>query len=246
METAFRPNVQFNGIVNYNFPLLVDVLCPIAVQRFPFDTQSCKLTIGSWTSHGGLIDVHPKHPHGDLSATKLNVEWEEVAFPAVRNVEYYACCPEPYPDVTFTLTLRRKPTYYVNHIIIPSVLITVISLLGFILPVESGEKVSLQVTILLSLAVFQLLVADSLPPDSASTPYICEFWSLSITTYFRYFFVIVSVFSANFEPIKDKDHIYNKTIYIHVHCSSISMLTNVLNKFYIKIHVRKVLLFFRN
>ena len=202
--TAFRPNVQYNGIVNYNFPSLVEVLCPIGVQRFPFDTQSCNLKLGSWTSHAGLIDVHPKRPYGDLTSTKLNVEWEEVSFPAARNVEYYACCSEPYPDVTFTLKLRRKPTYYVNHIIIPSVLITVISLLGFILPVESGEKVSLQVTILLSLAVFQLLVADSLPPDSASTPYICEFCSPRASVHCD---VLVPIFSVEFETtIKDIDH----------------------------------------
>ena len=42
--------------------------------------------------------------------------------------------------------------------------------LGFILPVESGEKVSLEITVLLSLAVFMLVVTDTMPPSSDNFP----------------------------------------------------------------------------
>ena len=42
--------------------------------------------------------------------------------------------------------------------------------LGFILPVESGEKVSLEITVLLSLAVFMLVVTDTMPPSSNNFP----------------------------------------------------------------------------
>ena len=45
----------------------------------------------------------------------------------------------------------------------------------FLLPADSGEKVSLGVTILLSLTVFQLLVAEQMPP-SEQIPIIGEFY----------------------------------------------------------------------
>ena len=47
----------------------------------------------------------------------------------------------------------------------------VLAPLGFYLPADSGEKVSLGVTVLLALTVFQLMVAESMPP-SESVPYI--------------------------------------------------------------------------
>jgi hypothetical protein len=62
--------------------------------------------------------------------------------------------------------------YYVRNIIIPAVLITCIAALGFILPADSEEKVGLELTIVLAMSVFQLLVADKLPPSSESTPWI--------------------------------------------------------------------------
>jgi len=54
----------------------------------------------------------------------------------------------------------------------PCMLTSSVAALGFLLPVESGEKVSLEITVLLSLAVFLLLVSESLPPSSEDFPII--------------------------------------------------------------------------
>lgn len=113
-----------------------------------------------------------KNPQGDLSSAVTNVEWTYISLKAERHVLYYGCCPEPYPDVTYYLKLKRKPQFYLINLIVPSMLITVMAALGYYLPVESGEKVSLQITVMLSLAVFQLLVADKLPPSADATPII--------------------------------------------------------------------------
>ena len=53
------------------------------------------------------------------------------------------------------------------------------ALLAFVLPPESGEKVSLGVTVLLALTVFLLLVADTLPPLSDSIPLMGKFHYIS-------------------------------------------------------------------
>jgi len=56
---------------------------------------------------------------------------------------YYECCKEPYPDVTFTVTMRRRTLYYGLNLLIPCVLISGLALLVFLLPADSGEKISL-------------------------------------------------------------------------------------------------------
>ena len=61
---------------------------------------------------------------------------------------------------------RRRPLYYLFNLLIPCMFLSLVALLTFFLPPESGEKVSLGVTVLLSLTVFLLLVAETMPPTS--------------------------------------------------------------------------------
>ena len=77
---------------------------------------------------------------------------------------------EPYPDIIFTLKLRRKTLFYTVNLIIPCVGISFLSVLVFYLPSDSGEKVSLSISILLSLTVFFLLLAEIIPPTSLAVP----------------------------------------------------------------------------
>ena len=63
--------------------------------------------------------------------------------PGVKNVMTYLCCPEPYVDVTFTIQIRRRTLYYFFNLIVPCVLISSMALLGFTLPPDSGEKLTL-------------------------------------------------------------------------------------------------------
>ncbi|XP_052770880.1 neuronal acetylcholine receptor subunit alpha-6-like [Mya arenaria] len=71
---------------------------------------------------------------------------------------------------TFTVSLERKSTFMVVNIILPIVFLAAINLLVFVLPPEAGERVSLSVTILMSLAVFMTLVGDNLPKTSDPLP----------------------------------------------------------------------------
>lgn len=66
-----------------------------------------------------------------------------VGVPGKRNELYYECCKEPYPDVTFTVTMRRRTLYYGLNLLIPCVLISGLAMLVFLLPADSGEKISL-------------------------------------------------------------------------------------------------------
>ncbi len=75
-------------------------------------------------------------------------------------------CPQVYPNhLNF-----RKPLYYLFNLVLPCVFITGTTVLVFYLPPDSGEKVSLGVTVLLALTVFLLMVAESMPPQSLTVP----------------------------------------------------------------------------
>lgn len=53
--------------------------------------------------------------------------------------------------------------------------------LVFCLPPESGEKVSLGVTVLLAMTVYQLLIAETIPPTSEVIPLIGASTARSVT-----------------------------------------------------------------
>lgn len=58
-----------------------------------------------------------------------------------RNEKFYTCCDEPYLDITFNITMRRKTLFYTVNIIIPCMGISFLTVLTFYLPSDSGEKV---------------------------------------------------------------------------------------------------------
>lgn len=117
------------------------------------------------------VDIIMGMDSGDLSDFVENVEWECHGMPATKNIIMYGCCADPYPDITYTVLLQRRSSFYIFNLLLPCFLISFLAPLGFYLPADSGEKVSLGVTVLLALTVFQLMVAESMPP-SESVPLI--------------------------------------------------------------------------
>ncbi|KAL3227798.1 hypothetical protein MRX96_003757 [Rhipicephalus microplus] len=168
-----------DGLVIWKPPAIYKSSCEIDVQYFPFDQQTCFMKFGSWTYDGYTVDLKHKHQRDDsndiavgidLSEFYLSVEWDIMAVPARRKEKFYSCCEEPFPDITFNITLRRKTLFYTVNLIIPCVAISFLSVLVFYLPSDSGEKVSLSISIMLSLGVFFLLLSEIIPPTSLAVP----------------------------------------------------------------------------
>ncbi|XP_059080780.1 neuronal acetylcholine receptor subunit alpha-7-like isoform X8 [Tigriopus californicus] len=171
-DEAFDGTYQTNVVVNSNGsctyipPGIFKSTCKIDITWFPFDDQDCEMKFGSWTYNGFKLDLQLNGEEGDTSTYVMNGEWSLLGVPGQRNEVFYDCCPEPYLDVTFTIKIRRRTLYYFFNLIVPCVLIASMAVLGFTLPPDSGEKLSLGVTILLSLTVFLNTVSETMPVTS--------------------------------------------------------------------------------
>ncbi|XP_066503740.1 neuronal acetylcholine receptor subunit alpha-7a [Hoplias malabaricus] len=179
-DATFHTNilVSSNGACNYIPPGIFKSTCYIDVRWFPFDVQRCDLKFGSWTYGGWSLDL--KMIEADITGYTANGEWDLVEVLGRRNEKIYSCCNEPYPDVVFTVVMRRRTLYYGLNLLIPCVLISTLALLVFLLPADSGEKISLGITVLLSLTVFMLLVAEIMPATSDSVPLIAQYFATTM------------------------------------------------------------------
>ena len=81
---------------------------------------------------------------------------------------------KPFPRALFSIFLTRKFRYYIINIMTPALFVISISLAQFWLPPDSGEKVSLGITALLSFSVFQLIIMENTPRTSDFTPVMSE------------------------------------------------------------------------
>jgi nicotinic acetylcholine receptor len=164
--------VDFNGKIFWSPPARLRCSCKVDITYFPFDVQGCKMKFGSWTYDKSQVDLVNSSEAVDMGAYITNGEWKIVGTKIIRNEVMYPIGSEIYPDVTVTIVISRRVLYYIINIIFPCVWLNVLSLLAFCIPPDSGEKVTLGITVLLSYSVFMLLVADSMPATSEFVPLI--------------------------------------------------------------------------
>ncbi|GMR60177.1 hypothetical protein PMAYCL1PPCAC_30372 [Pristionchus mayeri] len=169
--------VSNTGDVHWIPPGIFKISCKIDIQWFPFDEQKCFFKFGSWTYDGNKLDLQPQEGGFDITEYISNGEWALPLTTVSRSVKFYDCCPEPYPDLTFFLHMRRRTLYYGFNLIMPCILTTMMTLLGFTLPPDAGEKITLQITVLLSICFFLSIVSEMSPPTSEAVPLLGIFFS---------------------------------------------------------------------
>ena len=153
--------------------------CTVDLANFPFDVQKCNLEFTHLIhfSYGCgepslRFYVHLK----DVLKEQFTDggEWDLVSGTAMNksfctSVQFM---PVKYPYVVIDLVLKRRPTFYVLNLMVPSVFVSILSVFVFLLPTESGEKISLQITVFLSYMVLILVIADITPTSGVNLPRI--------------------------------------------------------------------------
>ena len=120
-----------------------------------------------------------------------------------------------FPAVEYSIELRRKPFYHVMYMILPSFILSLIALLMFWLPPESGEKVSLGITVFLAFSVLMFSLSDDLPESSDTFPILGK----HIYSFYRFYHEIISI---NMRNCDYRSHTkLGKVMFSHASCPSI-------------------------
>ncbi|KAL9957152.1 hypothetical protein ACROYT_G038755 [Oculina patagonica] len=162
-----------SGKCSWFCPASFTSTCPIDVQYFPFDRQKCILKFGSWTYE--VIDLDMREENGSSKSQYIeSAEWNLKDVTKIRHAKKYTCCKHKLADISIAIVMDRKPLFYLFNLVIPCLIILSMILLGFFLPPESGERITLSITVLLAMAVFLQLVGESLPRNSETVPLLAK------------------------------------------------------------------------
>ncbi|XP_077007952.1 neuronal acetylcholine receptor subunit alpha-6 isoform X2 [Tamandua tetradactyla] len=194
-EGKTKALLKYDGMITWTPPAIFKSSCPMDITFFPFDHQNCSLKFGSWTYDKAEVDLLIIGSKVDMNDFWENSEWEIVDASGYKHDIKYNCCEEIYTDITYSFYIRRLPMFYTINLIIPCLFISFLTVLVFYLPSDCGEKVTLCISVLLSLTVFLLVITETIPSTSLVIPLVGEY--LLFTMIFVTLSIVVTVFVLN-------------------------------------------------
>jgi hypothetical protein len=168
--------VEFSsdGQARLFFMEVLTTTCTSNIAFYPNDVHHCKIYLSTLSSASklrmGLAEV-------DCVDFEINGEWKlgeiksEVELLETKNIE----------RIVITITLERRMMFHIMNIVSPVVFLGLVNVIVFKLPVDSGERMSFAMTVLLSFAVYMTLIADKMPQTSNTTSVFCMYLMAMLT-----------------------------------------------------------------
>ncbi|XP_063717738.1 acetylcholine receptor subunit alpha-like 1 [Symsagittifera roscoffensis] len=174
-----RQGVYSNGtVVAYSSLLTMKMSCAFDVSKFPADQQTCQLKATQFLSTSSNYRMAVEASFWNAESEKyelpldnymINDQWI-LEFPAIMATETRIWNGNILNGVISEIRIRRRPEFFTAALIFPFAALYFLSSLTFFIPVESGEKVSFAVTVLLAQMVIFGSLLDMLPFSSVNLP----------------------------------------------------------------------------
>ncbi|XP_046574945.1 neuronal acetylcholine receptor subunit alpha-7-like [Haliotis rubra] len=170
--------IESSGLVTWEPGMISETSCKIDIRKYPFDTQTCSFVFSPWmttsrflntTSRLNRIDMSRFVPHGEFTTGESSVHFDQID-------EVFA--DDASVTITYTLVLNRRPSFYWMVMIFPMASFPLLSPVSFLVPVESGEKITLSITVVLSYLVFIGSINDAMPKLSDTVSLIVVYASV--------------------------------------------------------------------
>ena len=156
---------------------VMKTICFIRIPAYPFDVHKCYIEIVLWGYQ--TYEVILQNPYDKVvwKYYSENSEWAltDTSVMFINKGTYIA-------GISFGLEFSRKPTFLIVNVLIPIVFLSILNSFVFLLPQQSGERVSFSVTVLLSFTVFLNVIGDNVPKTSSPMPFLCHYVVIVLIT----------------------------------------------------------------
>ncbi|XP_072524031.1 5-hydroxytryptamine receptor 3A-like [Salminus brasiliensis] len=171
--------ITHNGEVSMEEDLRIVSTCKMDVRKFPFDTQSCQMTISPILHSSDEIKLKAtsnssKTTQRSKQFMMTQGEWELLDM-TVTEDNFTFSDLGTWDMIRYTITVRRMPLLHVLNFQVPVLFFLVLDLASFFIPDTKGEKLSFKVTVLLAISVLLLILNDILPSKSDQCPLMATY-----------------------------------------------------------------------
>ncbi|XP_023726365.1 neuronal acetylcholine receptor subunit alpha-2-like [Cryptotermes secundus] len=182
-ETSFTPYmrpticiVHSDGKVNCVPPSRHTASCSADLTRWPYDTHTCDLVLGSWTHTGEKVNISLMKPSIYLHDYNMNREWELVSMTSYRESGRFPCCPnDTYPAVIFQIVLQRHSGSYTAIVVAPAIVLILMTLVTW-MKGDQSDRMIFAITDVFAHFLFLQYLGNILPPNGDSSPLIVTFY----------------------------------------------------------------------
>lgn len=163
--TAAMLYIDPNGTIRYEEKFKATIKQGFSLENFPFDSHILTVTISSY-SYTDYEVVFSSYKEATM------FEWMTNEWIVTDSGELYFDSFSGYPAITYSLGIKRLPSFYVSKYILPLALIVTISSIVFWLGFDSinmADRVEIIITSLLTVVAFDFVSNESLPKLSYLT-----------------------------------------------------------------------------
>ena len=160
-------NLSHIGIADYRLVRKIDVICDLELDDFPFDEQTCAIRVFTTDLDVQLaplpFDIETRNPDFPTSEWEfLNSSFRSSVITIANNMG----APIKFSAYEFILKVKRNPEYYMQSLILPVILISILGAFYLLLSPQEDDKLNFAVTIFLGFIFVQTIVAAVIPTDA--------------------------------------------------------------------------------
>ena len=161
--------IYYNGLAAWSPGDVFRTNCYADIYKYPFDNQECLISIvaSGYTEQEVLLIIPDSQAYTPFYSD--NGEWIYLK----SRTQVFG--RNEISVAEWFLTFKRRPQFFFFNVILPIIFLSLLNCLVYCLPVESGERISFAITVLLSFAVFMTLIGDNIPKTSAPMSLICYY-----------------------------------------------------------------------
>ncbi|KAK6976634.1 neuronal acetylcholine receptor subunit beta-4, partial [Biomphalaria glabrata] len=190
-----------NGTVIWVPGSLFPTSCQLNMTNYPFDQQTCHIKLVAMSHDERELQFRALYPYARNETYTLNGEWDLLKT-EVRTETFDASYVN-LSSIQVLFVMKRRPTFFLLNILFPVVFLSFLNIFVFVIPAESGEKISYGITVLLAISVYMSTVSGMLPRASETLPYVIIY--LFILLILSMITVICSIIIVQLHNMEEKE-----------------------------------------
>lgn len=176
--------VYHNGNITDFRSLLTVAACKLDIFNFPFDTQVCKISFGSYIYNASKIQMMPLHKSTEVfNHTKelFMAKGDWILTDISVNQEIYDFNGDNYSKVFYKFTIERVSAVYVLTFIMPVYFMVALDMVSMFIQMDKADRLGFKMSLVLGFSML-LLILNNILPLSETPPLLGIFCCVCMAT----------------------------------------------------------------